>query len=391
MAVNEVTISRGQYYRVPGDSAIRRNVANEIFYKSPTKASLMQILQKNRRVIEDDRVFEWMEQDLDPRNVTAGAISGLVVSLSDSDAALLKPGMGLRRDLTLVYKITAMSYTTGSATMTLDVVTGLSATDSLQVGAAIVEENSAEPTPQTRLPAFLKNQMFTARDSWGQSAWVETSDYYGQKPFQNRQRDSSMLQHKISLDVEAWNGKQTATQYTLNSHNIQYTDGVFAQIQTNIGTITNGVLTWEQLTIMAQQFDRLMESPKPMLFYSRAVSAIFDIVAYQKTSPNNFKSVENEYGLHVKELVLGNKSYQCVLVDHWTGNLGSHIVAIDPKYLTLRTIKDQSSKQLRWMLEDIRGRDLTGNDGTTGCLTTDMGVKLENEQGAFIIKNILSA
>ena len=127
------------------------------------------------------------------------------------------------------------------------------------------------------------------------------------------------------------------------------------------------------------------------MFVSRAVGAILDIVAFQKTVPSEFTSTGSEFGINVKRLVLGQKRYKVAIVDHWAYDLGQHIVAIDMKHLTIRSAKDQQTGKLRWMTEYVRGRDITGVDGTTGCITTDMGVKLENEEGAWMVTGITAA
>ena len=401
MAANEVTITRAQEVlsNVTGASLQTRDVTKEIYKKSPQKATLMQIIIGTRRVIADNRLFEWYEQDLDPKWITAGVVTPAggttgTIALSDADVALVEVGMQVRQNLTVIGTVTAVSRTGGAATITVDVITGFVAAKHLQVGAGVVEELSAQPTARTRVPSQITNRVETIRDAWGQSGWVETEKVIAGKPRQHENRDSALLEHKIKLDIEAWNSKAyTGTQ---NSQTIYHTSGVLQQIATNIIPCgSGGALSWEQLALAASQYDRLMESPEPYMFMSRATMSILDIVAFQKTSPNNFQSVGSEFGIHVKKLVLNNKSYQCVIVDHWAYDLGQHIVAIDPKHLTLRSTQYQGKvpggSGMRWMIEDVRGRDLTGIDGTIGCITTDMGVKLENEEGAWMMTGITSA
>lgn len=399
MAANEVTISRAQdvYSNITGASLQTRDVTKEIYKKSPAKATLMQIIIGTRRVIADNRLFEWYEQDLDPKWVTAGTVTSGegttgTIALSATDCLLVEKGMQVRSGLTVAGTITSVNYDTH--VITLDKITGFVVGQHLQVGAGVVEELSSQPTARTRVPAQITNRVETIRDAWGQSGWVETEKVIAGKPRQHENRDTALLEHKIKLDIEAWNS--TAYSGLQNGQTIYHTSGVLEQIQTNIIACGNGgALSWEQLCLAAGQYDRLMESPEPYMFMSRAVMSILDIVAFQKTSPNSFQAVGSEFGIHVKKLVLNNKTYQCVIVDHWAWNLGQHIVAIDPKHLTLRSTQYQGKvpggNGMRWMIEDVRGRDLTGIDGTIGCITTDMGVKLENEEGAWMLTGIKSA
>jgi hypothetical protein len=393
MASNEVTITRAVNLRSDQTSAnlLTRSVAKEIFKKQPAKATLLQIIMGSRRVVDDNRLFEWYEQDLDPKWVTLTSVSSGTLTVSVADAKLLEVGMTLRQSLTQVGRITAIADRTGTPTLTLDTTSGWTNGKHVQVGAAVVEEYSSEPTAKTRVPAQLTNYQCTIRDAWGQTGWVETDQVIAGEARQHENRETALLEHKIKLDIEAWNGSSTSATTTQNSQAIKWTDGVFKQIATNIAPIPNGILTWEILTQTAQQYDRLMESPEPYMFMSRALSAIMDIVAYQKTSPNNFQAVGTEYGIHVKKLVLGNKSYKTVVVDHWAYDLGQHLVALDMKHLTLRSSKDRATGKLRWMIETMRGMDITGVDGTIGCITTDMGVKLENEEGAWMATGITAA
>jgi hypothetical protein len=402
MAANEVTITRAGDYlsNVTGANLQTRDVTKEIYKKSPQKATLMQIIIGTRRVITDNRLFEWYEQDLDPKWVTAGVVTAGggttgTIALSDTDQVLCVPGMTVRQDLNTVAHITAINRGAGVATITVDVITGFTQNSRIQLGASVTEELSAQPTAVTRVPAQITNRCETIRDAWGQSGWVETERVIAGKPRQHENRDTALLEHKIKLDIESWNASAPANAGTLNGNTIYYTNGIIAQIQTNrVACGNGGLLTFEQLITVAGQYDRLMESPEPYLFYSRAIASIFDIVAFQKTTPNNFDATGSEFGVHVKKLNLNNKIYKCVVVDHWMNGLGQHIIAIDPKHLTLRSTQYQgkvaggSGTGMRWMIEDVRGRDLTGNDGTIGCITTDMGVKLENEQGAWMMTGI---
>jgi hypothetical protein len=404
MAANEVTITRAQSYLsdVSGISLQTRDVTKEIYKKSPQKATLMQIMIGTRRVISDNRLFEWYEQDLDPKWITAGTVTagggttGTIV-LTDADALLVEPGMTVRQSLTVVGHITAITRNgSNNNPITVDVITGFVAAKRLQVGAGVVEELSSEPTARTRMPAQVTNRCETIRDAWGQSAWVETEKVIAGKPRQHENRETALLEHKIKLDIEAWNGKAPASAGTLNGRTIYYTNGVLEQVVTNrVACGNGGLLDWQQLCTVASQYDRLMESPEPYMFMSRAISGIIDIVAYEKTAPSNFQQVGNEFGIHVKRLQLNNKTYKLVVVDHWANDLGQHILAIDPKHLTLRSTQYQAKvaggSGMRWMIEDVRGRDVTGTDGTIGCITTDMGVKVENEEGAWMLTGITGA
>jgi len=397
MAANEVTITRASQTRDYANTLglLTRSVAKEIFKKSPPKAVLMQIMMGSQRIVEDNRIFEWYEQDLDPKWITCGVIGGSTtawtIALSNDDCKLVELGMTIRKNITQVGHITSVTRTTDLASITVDSAATFVVGDKVQVGAGVVEESSAEPTPRTRLPAKITNQVATIRDAWGQSNWVDTDKMIAGKPRQTENRDTCLLEHKIKLDIEAWNSKATATQFTQNSGNINWTSGILEQVVTNRAICTNGNLTWEQLTTVAQEYDRLMDSANPYMFMSRATGAILDIVAFQKTSPNNFQAVGDEFGVHVKKLVLGNKSYKCVIVDHWAYGLGQHILAIDMKHLTLRSTKDQKSGSLRWMIETMRGMDITGVDGSTGCVLSELGVKVENEEGAWMMTGITNA
>jgi hypothetical protein len=392
----EVTISSGQETRptLTTTGILKRDVSDELYKKEPERATLLQIMQGTRRVEQDARLFEWIEQDLDPRYVTVGAItpgagSTGTIAMTAGDLVTLMAGQTLILSTAISVHITAVA----STTITVDNITGLVQGQTLLIGAHVTQELSAEPTALSRIPNVLNNQMITARDAWGYSNWVATDNYYGPVR-QKEERDDAMMQHKISLDVEAWGGRQPGSQLTLSGNNINYTNGVFAQIVTNRVTIPSGVLTWETLTSLCQAVDRLMSSPNPVMFVSRAVWAILDVVAYGKSQSNTFTMIGGKWGVRAKLLSLGSKEYRLVLVDHWTGpQLGTIMVGIDLKELTLRSVaykEGGNDSGLRWMIEYMRGMDITGNDGTTGCFTTDMGVRLRNEQGAFIISNVLS-
>lgn len=398
----EVTITRADsYYSDLTTASLQtRDVTKEIYKKSPTKATLMQVLIGTRRIISDNRLFEWFEQDLDPKWVTAGTVTAGAgttgtIAVSDDDCVLCEAGMSVRQDLSVIGRITAVTRTTGSATITVDLITGFVEGKMLQLGAAMVEELSSEPTARTRIPSRVTNRIGTVRDAWGQSAWVETEKVIAGKPRQHENRETCLLEHKIKLDIESWNGKAPTSAGTLNGNTIYYTNGILAQVTTNITGASSNKLSWSQLSTVASQYDRLMESPSPYMFMSRAVAGILDIVAYEKTTPNSFTSVGEEFGIHVKKLLLGSKTYKCIVVDHWAYDLGQHIIAIDPKHLSLRTTQYQGKvpggSGLRWMIEDMRGRDVTGKDGTTGCVSTDLGVKVENEEGAWMLTGIQGA
>lgn len=402
MATNEGTITRATGVRtaqtVSGDALLKRDVSSEIFWKEPERATLLQIMMGSQRVIQDARFFEWLEEDLDPRYITLGAITpgaGTTgtVALTDADVITVFAGMTVGQDPATAAHVTAVVTTIGSASMTLDNIVALTAGKQVLLGASVVNELSTEPTPLTRQPAFLNNNMFTARNAWGLSGWVMSDDYYGGKPQQTRQRERCKLQHKISLDVEAYIGRQPATALTLNSQNILYTDGIFAQQRSNVTTIPGGILTWPLLNQIAQSFDRLMSTSTPYLFVSRAVHAILDNIAYGKWTPNAKKDLEDQWGLEIRSLALGSKRYKVVVVDHWAGpDYGTVMVAVDPNELTLRSVEykgaGKGSSGLRWMIEYMRGMDITGTDGTTGCFLTDMGVRLRNEQGTWRLGNV---
>ena len=172
-----------------------------------------------------------------------------------------------------------------------------------------------------------------------------------------------------------------------------YTDGVLSQITSNVTAIPGGVLNWQTLNAIAEGFERLMGTDAPYLFMSRAVHAILANVAYGKWAPADKRDLETEWGLETRSLHLGSKRYKCLIVDHWAGpDFGTMMVAIDSNELTLRSVEYKAKQKgfsgLRWMIEYMRGMDITGVDGTTGCFLTDMGVRVRNEQGGWVLTGV---
>lgn len=396
MAANEGTITRAVGSRTlmaSSQTLTRRDVSDEIFWKEPPRATLLQVVMGSQRVIQDARFFEWLEEDLDQRYITVTAVNGLILSVSDSDIITVFPGMTVGRSQAISARVTAVSVqTNGTSTATVDSVAGIAAQDKLLLGAPDVEEYSSEPTALTRQPAVLSNNMVTVRSAWGLTGFAMTDDWYGEI-IEPRQRERAKLQHKISLDVEAWIGRQPAAQLTLNGRNIMYTDGVLSQITSNVTAIPGGVLNWQTLNAIAEGFERLMGTDAPYLFMSRAVHAILANVAYGKWAPADKRDLETEWGLETRSLHLGSKRYKCLIVDHWAGpDFGTMMVAIDSNELTLRSVEYKAKQKgfsgLRWMIEYMRGMDITGVDGTTGCFLTDMGVRVRNEQGGWVLTGV---
>lgn len=366
----------------------RRSVAPRIYIKAPNMAPLINIVMGQRRVVEGSREFEQFEQDIDPQTVIAGAVDAdaKTVGLTDAAQVHIEAGMTVRKSRTVAAHVTVVTRTEGAASMTLTSVTGIAQADTLVLGAHTREENSDEPQAVNRRPTAVTNLLGTYRDAWGNSAWVETEDYFGEEPVQWRDREQALLMHKIKLNNEMFVSLYRKGG-SLNSRTIHNPRGLIQQIA-NVDAFDNGIVTWPKMEQMAQDMTRLMQSAEPYFFCGRAVRGLINIVAYEKHVPI---TVERKFGVSVGRLLVGDKTLQLVTVDCLTGGLGTIGIGLDPTALTVKSAKDQRTKKLRWMIETMRGMDITGKDGSTGCVTTDAAPHLENVDGAFVWEDMITA
>lgn len=368
----------------PNATLIPRDVSNEIIKLRPARSTVLTMMMGLGMVkTVKSREFTVNTQPEDPVEVTVTAVpDGTHITVSSADGLLIDPGMYLTLNPSVIALVTANA----DGALTVDDSTGFSAEDIVLCANRAYEENSSKPAAITRAPDHDTNYLETARDSWGQSRWVETEDYYG-PPRQAENREMAMWEHKRFIERGILlNAKFKGTQ---NGKRMYKTDGLVQQIarRGNSKTFGSGQVKLSTMLTFMEDCGRYTDTDTLWAVGGRTALNVMRMVAYNKTVPNETKSY---FGITLEGIQLGDKKIKLIATDHFRRGYANTVLILDPSQIDIVTAANRETGAKQWMMEETDAK-VPGDDGTFSVLTSDFGVRIKNHLSCSIWNSVTTA
>ena len=371
-----------------------RDVAKEIYNINEGEDELLQLtMSRSKRgaskvVPVNSRKFEFNEQRLPNRFVTITGVAGDVLTVSTADFVMIRPGMVLRRDLSTAVRVLTAAANT-SVTLVAGQGAGVLVGDVFIVVGNAGAEGAAFPSPIYFAPSLQYNYLQEISHAYEVTRWLTTEARYDRAGDLAKNRKDVLFYHKIQANSVLWMGHiETGTDS--NGAQVLGTKGILESIQSNVGTFTGGIVTFQQLRQMIGDYTLKSKSKVLDLYVSPDVWGLLDDLWFGKQQIN--APVITEAGVSMRKMSLGPKNVniiQCVLFQTGT-NFSNIMVGIDPAYFEIKTGKDQETGRVQWMLEFTQKPEELGSQVVKQTFVTDIAANLVAEEAHFIATNAVA-
>lgn len=326
--------------------------------------------------VKNQYEFEMMYLPARPSVLTVEAVNASTLQFAAADLPWVQVGMQLRKDGDTVTRVTAVDYTAGTYQVTIAdsaASKGIAAGTVLSLGAPASGENSAAPTPLTRVPETVTQYISTIRCAYGLSRHAASSaNYRGIAEFENRKECMAFM--KECLERSAWmdaKDKITGPPLTYKSGGLIYV----ATAAGNVITLEDNVLTLGGMRQAVRLACRYMPSKRIMWFVSPKGSELLDRISLEKAVPTKREDIPT-LGVSATVYSFGKKDLVVYEVDQLADSgMENEMFLLDGAGLGAATTKHQGTGRRNWMLEETDAQT-PGTDGTIGVFTCDFGMDL---------------
>lgn len=292
------------------------------------------------------------------------------IQVSDADVGWVSVGMNLRLNADTAPRVTAVTSYAAEATyqLTLSSTAGLTVGDKLYLGASSYAENSAAPTPITRVPDVVTQYIGTIRCAHGLS-WMAASsaNYSGVREFQTEKECQDYL--KAQLEASCWFDKKEE----IAGPPYQLKPGGFFYVATaagNVIALEDNVFTLGGMRQVVRLAGRYMPSKRLHWFVSPKGAEFIDRIQLAKAVPSRVVDIP-ELGMSLPAYKFGQKELLIHEVDQLAdGALENEMGLLDPAGLAAATTKNQKTGKRNWMIQQTNA-ETPGTAGNIGVFTCD--------------------
>jgi len=359
------------------------DMSNEIALLEPNAAPLTVLMKRidGKKKTAINPKYNWMEDELAPRwdavNYSTGYTTG-ATSIVVDNGSYFKVGDVIKNCNTgeqmLVSDVSTNTLTvtrgwgsTAAATVTdNDVITILSNASA---------EGSTMPTLKTTKEVEKTNYIQTIRTPFGVTGTEDASEMYGGKDIAYLQKKAG-IEHAKDIERVLLFGEPKED--TTGTTPRRFTGGLNYFITTN-RTDASGTLTETEFETFCRTIFRYGSKKKVLLASPLIVSAInswaggkLDTVPSDKT-----------YGIDVKEYLTGHGTLLIVKHDLLEQSYAGYAFAIDPEYLSIRTMKGRDTK----LYTNIQAND---EDSRKDEYRSDVGFELKLEKAHGVLYGVTS-
>jgi hypothetical protein len=381
MATN---IVRGSFMHSHTSDQRIRSVAKKIYEINEEPDELMQMMMRFKKVQPvDSRKFEFNEERLEPDTVTVAAVvDGTTLEFSDADAEHVRKGMVLRKNDTVVTRVTdTPNYTTNRATVGSS--TGFAVGDTIILAGIAGAEGDDLPPGSYFEPTLQYNYLQEVTEATERTRWARTENRYD-APL-SRQEEKALGRLKRKCENVLWFGHLEAGTDAAG-RKVLGTRGICETIASNKGSFDGGKLDIKTLIEMVEDFCGKSPSPELYAHCSPQVFSLFNQLTWDKMAFNT--TVVKEFGVAIRKMELGSKTLNLVKTRCLKGAYANRMYVLDYKYFEVKTARDQETQRVQWMLEIAQGAKELNAQKEKVTYVTDIAANLIAEEAHFVAQDI---